>query len=251
MPDVEAGPTAVVDQRSNLPHFKRLTFVEASRALYLDFEGNIGKPPVLIGVLRRAGRGDEPFVQQDIVDECFRGMGLLTMSLQEAVAKVVVRAEHGDRRIVSWSQHDLDVIRALSATDPGLVERFEARYANALSVAKRWMSRFQPESRPTEGSLAAYLELIEYGVPDDAAPGFAGETLRVLRARLEAGRPLTENQRRRWHRLLAHNRHDCAGMKRICVRATRDIDAADASAARSRPRRSERRQSRATAGSTF
>ena len=36
--------------------FKRLTEAEALRALYIDFEGEKGKPPVLLGVHRR-GRG--------------------------------------------------------------------------------------------------------------------------------------------------------------------------------------------------
>lgn len=52
------------ERRPNRPSFKQLTADEAERALYLDFEGNVDQPPVLVDVLRRAGTGDRPFVQQ-------------------------------------------------------------------------------------------------------------------------------------------------------------------------------------------
>ena len=118
--------------------FRRLSADEASRALYIDFEGRKDEAPVLLGVLRRRGRGEEPWVQQDIVDPAFAGLGGRALSLHEAVSAVVVRAESRDRRIVSWSEHDLEVVRSLADRDPDLVQRFEARYANALRVARRW-----------------------------------------------------------------------------------------------------------------
>jgi hypothetical protein len=42
--------------------FKRLSTAEALRALYIDFEGQKDQPPVLLGVLRRGGKGSTPFV---------------------------------------------------------------------------------------------------------------------------------------------------------------------------------------------
>jgi len=56
-----------------------------------------------------------------------------------------------------------------------------------------------------------------------AAPGQVGTTIRAMRPTLEAGRPLTDRQRERWSRLLAHNRRDCDGMRAVCVRATREL----------------------------
>jgi hypothetical protein len=50
--------------------FKRLSAAEALRALYIDFEGEKDKPPVIVGVHRR-GRGARPFVSVDVVDETF------------------------------------------------------------------------------------------------------------------------------------------------------------------------------------
>ena len=56
--------------------FKRLSAAEALRALYIDFEGQKDQPPVLLGVLRRGGKGSTPFVDQDVVDEAFAGLSV-------------------------------------------------------------------------------------------------------------------------------------------------------------------------------
>jgi hypothetical protein len=164
-------------------------------------------------------------VHQDVVDEAFAGLSVPAMSLHDAIAKAVVRAEHADRRIVSWSQHDLEVARTLRGDDPQLVDRFEARYVNALSVAKRWRNKVHGGHKPESGRLTDYMVLIGYPVPEEAAPGHVGETIRVVRRRLEQGLPLTSTQRARWDRLVEHNRYDCAGMRQICVRATTELDA--------------------------
>ena len=110
---------------SSQPAFKRLSEAEARRALYIDFEGEKDKPPVLLGVLRHRGRGAEPYVLQVVVDSDFEPAGPSVRGFREAVEIVVLRAEHGDRRIVSWSQHDLEVVRRLRGDDPELVARFE------------------------------------------------------------------------------------------------------------------------------
>ncbi len=194
---------------------RRLSAAEALRALYIDFEGGKDRPPVLLGVHRR-GRGSRPYVQQDVVDEAFAGLVPRYLPLRDCVENLVRRAEHGDRRIVSWSEHDLNVVRTLADEDPGLVARFEARYVNALAVAKRWRNKLHDRDKPEQGRLADYQVLIGYPVPDDAEAGHVGDTIRALRPRLERGLPLTAAMQFRWDRLLEHNCFDCAGMRAIC-----------------------------------
>ena len=204
-------------------HFKLLSAVEARRALYIDFEGEKDKLPVLLGVLRRPGRGAEPYVHQDVVDREFEPAGPDARELRDAVEVVVMRVERGDRRIVSWSEHDLEVVRRLRDEDPELVARFERRYVNALALARRWAYKLHPEDKPADGKLSGYLALIDYEVPTGGAPGRVGLTIRALRPTLRGGRPLTPRQRRRWAELLEHNRHDCAGMRAVCLRAAREL----------------------------
>ena len=44
--------------------------------------------------------------------------------------------------------------------------------------------------------------------------------------RLEMGGTLTARQRQRWTELIEHNGYDCDGMRAVCLRATRELDAA-------------------------
>jgi hypothetical protein len=205
--------------------FRRLSAAEALRALYIDFEGGKDRPPVLLGVHRR-GRGSLPFVQQDVVDETFAGLVPRYLPFHDAVENTVRRAEKGDRRIVAWSEHELDVAKTLAGEDRELLARFEARFANALGVAKRWRTKCHGSDKPESGRLADYLTLIGYPVPEEAEAGHVGATIRDLRPRLERGLPLTEPQQARWDRLVEHNRFDCAGMRAVCLRATRELEAA-------------------------
>ena len=211
----------MTDRRS----FGRLTEAEALRALYVDFEGEKGKAPVLLGVFRR-GRGPRPYVHHYVLDAAFARLGESPSSLHAAVDNVVRRAEKRDCRIVSWTEHDLRVVQALRDEDPGLVARFEAPYANAHRIAERWRNRLHRGDTPGEGRLADYEALIGYAVPAEAVGGEVGETIRAIRGRSERGLDLNDGQRDRWRRLIEHNRHDCIGMRKICLRATRELEAA-------------------------
>jgi len=131
--------------------FKRLTLVEAQQALYIDFEGVKDKLPVLLGTLNRGGRGPEPFVFQVVVDSEFRATGTEERPFKEAIRTVVQRAEAGNRRIVAWSEHELEVVRRLLPDERDLVDRFTARYANALGIAKRWAAKAPSRCKADRG----------------------------------------------------------------------------------------------------
>jgi hypothetical protein len=205
---------------------KRLSAHEAQHALYIDFEGAKGQPPVFLGVLRRAGRGPKPFVRPMVVDKAFASLAGSGVSLREAVTNVVMRAEKRDVRIVSWSQHDLRQVQKLRDEDPDLVARFEARYANARAVAARWRTKVHAGQKPRRGRLADYCPLVDYPVPDEAVAGRVARTIRSIRPRLERGLPVTPLQQQRWEQLVEHNRHDCMGMKEVCLVATRELESA-------------------------
>lgn len=166
-----------------------------------------------------------PSVFQVVVDPEFEATGPTLRGFREAVETVVVRAESRDRRIVSWSEHDLEVVRRLRDEDPDLVARFERRYVNALAVARRWANKLHAEDKPANGELGGYLAMIGYPVPEAAGPGHVGDTIGAIRRTLALGRPMTEEQKVRWSRLLGHNRHDCAGMRAVCLLATQELEA--------------------------
>ena len=182
---------------------------------------------MLLGVHRR-GRGSRPYVQQDVVDPVFACLVPRYFPLRDAVENVVRRAEHGDRRIVSWSEHDLRVVRTLVDEDPEIVARFEDRYANARPFAEYWRNKLHGGDRPETGRLADYLALINYTVPYEAEPGHVGDWIRDLRPRLTRDLPPTPAQLARWDRVVEHNRFGCAGMRAVCLRASRELGRASA-----------------------
>ena len=209
---------------------KQMTPLEARTAFYVDFEGGKDAPPVLIGILRK-------HTQQYVVEPAFRALGPGFLQLRQAVATVVTRAEKQQRRIVSWSEHDLEIVRSLT-NEPALIARFEARYANGRALAARWATRAAGIDKPASGDLERYFELIGYAVPESAGPGQVGATVRSLHQRLAAGRAPTEQQLERWGYLLEHNRHDCEGMRAVCIRAATELEKLDQ---RDRKRRAGRK----------
>lgn len=223
--------------------FARLTHAEALRALYIDFEGEKGRVPALLGVHRR-GQGDRPHVEQDLIIGTFASADrdTATDALERSVRKLVQRAESGDRRIVAWSEHELMVIRRDLSEHPRLIDRFEKRFANARVIARRWRNKCHDGTKPPTASLPDYLELLGYKVPDDAVGGDVGATLRDIRKRFDQGKLPTPGQVERWERLIEHNRHDCIGMRKVCLTATAEMDALDvAKDATKAPRKARRR----------
>lgn len=231
MMEIAHTVSPLADTRARWPArtFDRLTADEARRALYIDFEGGKDQAPVLLGTMRVRGRSPEPIVHQVVVDPTFAPAGPGFRTFHDAIETLVQRAEHKKRRIVAWSEHELEVVRRECNDDPQLVERFERRYSNARRVAERWMNKLHPAEKPASGQLSAYLTLIGYAVPAGAEPGHVGTTIRALRPTLEAGRPLTPVQKAKWSRLLRHNRHDCAGMRQVCLTAASELERADRS----------------------
>jgi hypothetical protein len=251
---------------SRPPQRNRLSSAQARRALYIDFEGRKNALPVLLGCARKASDEPAPRTWHIIVSALFAPLaksdGLDLMSLPAAVEQVVLRAESKDRRIVAWSEHELDVVSAHCSA--ALTARFEACFVNARALADHWANACYPGRRPAESKLSDFLAFIGYPAPDEARPGRVGETLGILEAALARelakgpgkGRGiegLTENQRQRWRQLRVHNAHDCAGMRQVCLRAARELEAraaaAAAASARTSAKKSNRTSSRASTGS--
>ena len=214
--------------------FKQMTAAEARTAFYVDFEGGKDAPPVLIGILRK-------HTQQYVVEPAFRPLGPAYLELRQAVATVVTRAEKQARRIASWSEHDLEIVRSLT-NEPELIRSFEARYANGRALAARWATRDPRIEKPATGDLERYFELIGFEVPESAGPGQVGATVRSLNQRLAAGRQPTDDQLARWADLLEHNRYDCEGMRAVCIRAASELERLDEQTRKRRKGRKARRK---------
>ena len=196
---------------------------DVERATFVDFEGRIDAPPVLLGVATfEAG---EASFRQSVLDERYRpaadAKALRTMTLEEAVLAVVELAEGRDGPIVGWSRHEDELIRRRC---PGpLADRFGARYVNAIPTAARWRRALGLPRDPDGERLAWYLRQAGMRVAPVHGTGRTGSTLAIVGKALEQGggyAALTPRRRARWTALLAHNRIDVLGMREICDRAT-------------------------------
>jgi hypothetical protein len=234
--------------------FSHVTPATIRHALCIDFEGQTDQPPVLLGSARRNGTGGYLPVWQCVTDPTFEPLaargGMEVLDLHAAVVRILQRAEKNDRQIVAWSNHELDVVREYC---PDLLERFEARYVNARTFAEYWRNKCHDRDKPDVATLANYLRLIGHEVPVEYGPGKVGETIRRIRNAVEKGQGiagLTADQLRRWEDLRAHNRHDCVGMRKVCLRAAGEIETFEARSV-SRPSvspRSRRRRARGREG---
>ncbi len=115
----------------------------------------------------RNGTGGYLPVWQCITDLAFEPLASMgemeALDLHAGIERIVQRAEKADRQIIAWSNHELDVVRAYC---PDLVERFESRYVNARTFAEYWRNKCHDPGKPKSATLASYLRLIGYAVPE-------------------------------------------------------------------------------------
>lgn len=204
---------------------KKLTPEQARHALYIDFEGGKDKPPVLLGTTHWAkALKVHQYVTDPRFDSLGKTSGIEVLTLPDAIERIIQRAEKKDRLLVAWTTHELDQVRQYA---PEHLDRFWRRFRNARAIAEYWRNSCHDGDKPATGQLVKYLPYVGYEVPEAAGPGKAGATIKVVGASLArdpSGGKLTEKQHARWLDLLDHNRHDCAGMRAICIQAAVDVE---------------------------
>ena len=137
--------------------FKYLSQDEALRALYIDFEGAKGRPPVYLGVMGRGRRKSvAPHVQSHMPHEAFTFAGDRPMSLAAAVESVVQRAEAKNRRIVSWTEYD----RVVAGLLLGVPIAVGAAYLSCRLIAAGWSACGDAEPPYLFALLFLYLPAI-------------------------------------------------------------------------------------------
>ncbi len=214
---------------------RMVTLEQARRAIYIDFEGNVDAPPVLLGThcedSESTGRmehivHDPTFwpLTAEAQSPSVAAQSVVAATLVDTLAAVQHRAITENRRVISWSRREADAIRASGCSDETL-HFFEEHLVDAKVIAKNWKRRAHPGHRwsrlPRVGihTLDRYMALVGYAVPTAHRPGKTGTRLRSIRTRLDSGKPLTRGLRAHWTKLLNHNFHDCRGMRAVTITA--------------------------------
>ena len=215
-----------------------ITIDQAGSAIYIDFEGTMKDPPALLGFLIRSSSGDS--FHQVALDHSFKSLPALPESSDSALPYGTVEktiedllnvAEESNRMFIAWSTREQQVVKE-SNLPANVKRRFDNRYLNAITTAKRWRSKFHPEvkfqssRRIRKNALHNYMGLIGYDIPRAYGPGNAAKRIRDVKTQIErhnAFADLSPVAKAKWTKLLRHNLHDCSGMRAVVQRCVDDF----------------------------
>ena len=88
-----------------------ITASEVDKGIYIDFEGNAGAAPTMLGVLYTDLASSQEVFTQYVLDEAFYPAGdakeeCVNLSMNETFSLLAELARAGDRRLFAWSTHE-------------------------------------------------------------------------------------------------------------------------------------------------
>lgn len=199
------------------PHAS-ISVPEAQRAIYVDFEGFKGRPPSLLGILVD---GD---LSQVVLDSrltaAATATGCLTADIQDVARNLKQWCQLAGRKLVAYSQHELDVFSQYAGVD------FYDEYRDARMIAKRWWNICRRGAPRHDNGLKTFLKAIGRPHPTYFGEHKATSRLRAVLAMLKKRKKyeaLASAMKAEWRMLLDYNSHDCHGMKTLVAIASTEI----------------------------
>ena len=193
----------------SLPSEKRISRLDAERAIYIDFEGFVKEAPALIGI-----QVEESFIQL-VLDERLSGAAkyknaIDVMSGQQVISDLVARSVQEDRRIVAFSSFEKEQCLRWYHVD------ISSHYVNAKSVAGRWVRKVNPETRCR--TLRDFEVFTGYQRSRDTGRQRNTSCLNAALRDLDRyGELHNAAPKRHWTNLLKHNRQDVEAMKHVVI----------------------------------
>lgn len=225
----------LIDAKSDT--IQEIPETDPGRAIYVDFEGTKLDPPSLLGVFYSDTECSEDRFVQYVIEPGLSPAGdakpqCVNRSLEATLQEIVDLSRSEERMIVAWSSREALAVDRYSSNSR-LNEYFINHLIDAKAIAKRWKQRFFPRVRfpyitgQGRHRLAAYMKLTGYPVSSSHGPGNTGQRIRYVRQQLlkRGGdyQALTSVAKAKWTNLLAHNRHDCSGMRHVFQRASEEM----------------------------
>jgi len=220
-----------------------LTPVEAQRAIYIDFEGFKDKPPSFMGWVWAIGEkaSDDNIacihdVHQvelhPVINEYLpsfpdiKSYKQRNYSLSQSINDLARRARQQDRRIVSWSTHEINKV-AEAELENELLETFRLNYRDGKVTAKAWFKQLGEDTSNQSNKLFRYLERANYPLEEDYGLGQTTIRLKSVINGLNtrgSWSQLSSSQQGNWKNLLLHNFVDCHGLRHIVKLAASAIN---------------------------
>ena len=229
----DVGVVTTQIPRPTQPGVGALRLEEAKRAIFIDYEASVNRPPTLLGV--RIEKDTKVWVLEELV-HCCVGRNRTPRTVAGAHARVAMeivdRAEHEDRVIVSWSAHDFRILLGQLVGDARRQDILRDRYRDAKQPGRRWMqrqsARWRQAAKEQGHTLELYRNRLRIYQPERFGTGVAGNAIRLLREQLTEGRvyaTLTPKAKASWRALVRHNEFDLTSLQAISVRVTADVAA--------------------------
>lgn len=190
---------------------------EATRAIYVDFEGFKDKAPSLVGILVD-GQMKQVVLEPElfpaaVANKCETG------SIEEVARELRTRCKAEGRVLIGYSEHELRLFKQYAE------ENFDDVYRNALVIARRWWHVFhQGEVRPR--TLKAYLKAIGHEMPASLGLGKATARLKSVIGSLDRRgkyKAVPKGVKKKWWNLLDYNERDCRGTQTLVTLAVSEL----------------------------
>lgn len=203
---------------------------EAYRGIFIDFEGNIDRPPSILGVLI------EDDIRHFIVENALSSFSKLSnpryqvtvASLDEALLKIVLTCETENRGLYGYSIHDLSIVEHF-ATNTHTIDWFRASYVNAKKPIDRYIShriRKGEMDALEDKTLATRMPLVGIKYEPGCGSGIVGPGLSRLRNQVtkrDSVNDIPKGAKSHWWRILSHNSSDLMATKKLLVTAAQHL----------------------------
>ena len=186
---------------------KRITPREAEKAVYLDFEGTVGRAPGLVGV-KFDGLFEQICLWSEL-ESAATSTGIRMMEIRDFGIYLSSLVEKG-RCIVGFTSHENTMLEQFADIQLG------DSYRDAHKIIKRWMRLNGP--RLASWDLQSMAQSYLPSRPAAFRAGNAASRLRAVTSMLETRRSfeaLTPVVKAKWTKLLRYNEMDVVEMEQL------------------------------------
>jgi len=208
--------------------------------IYIDFEGTVEDPPVLLGLM--FSRNGDDYFEQLVFDPRLKSAAeakapdgtkdrhcIYVPSLEDALARVLNYSKTYERKIFAWSTREQKVI-ADSNLDH--ISKSELAVVNALGIARKWarkhfnVSKLPRTKRSSKYALSNFSNFLGFTVPKAFGPGNSASRLRYVQGQISKRgefQNLTGVTKAKWTKFLKHNKYDLILTKKVMSRISEEI----------------------------
>lgn len=225
--------TSRKDRRRARP--SRIYMVQATRAIYIDFENLPFEQPSLLGHVCD-GNWTVAIIEPELAEAAaweVPGGTVTACTADEMLTTIRDLAESELRGVCAWSGHDLRMIKRIYADHPEKVKWWQDNLVDIRPQAQSFVRRYKypvtpiidrRTGRESTSHQAVTMASLGIDVPEKYGRGVAADGIRALRSALANDQSLASvdhDTKVKWMATLLHNRYDCFGMAAIMCPVTR------------------------------